>query len=142
MDFVREVASTQLYSTQEGVEYGLDRIKGLASALEAQLYSSAVTGTQTHKQGWETYDATLRVLKEAVRLAESEEAVKNVEVRMDATRLAGTATRIALAILSGYDRRQIEGLVNELKKTNDSMRALLKPHQKGTAVNTGTILRE
>jgi hypothetical protein len=142
MDFVREVASTQLYSTQEGVEYAPDRIKGLASVLEAQLYSSAVTRIQTHKQGWEAYDAALGVLKEAVRLAESEEAAKNVEVRINATHLASTATRIALAILSIYDRRQIEGLMNELKKTNDFMRALLKPHQKGTAVNTGTILRE
>ena len=142
MDFVREVASTQLYSTKEGVEYALDRIKGLVRALEAQLYSLAVTGIQMHNQGGEVYDTALSVLKEAVRLAESEEAVKNVHVRMDATRLAETASRTALAILSGYDRHDIEELVNELKKTYDSMQARLGEHGKGIAANTGTALRE
>jgi len=141
MDFAHEVASSQLYSTQEGMEYTLDRIKVLVSTLEVQLYSSAVTGIQTQKQGGEPYDTALAVLKEAVRLAQSEEAAKNVDVRTEATCLANTATHTALAILRGYDRRDIEGLVNELKKTNDSIQARLKAHEKGTAASTGTILR-
>jgi hypothetical protein len=100
------------------------------------LCSSAVTDIQTLKQGEEVYDNALAVLKEAVRLAESEEAAKNVNVRMDATRLADTATHTALAILSGYDRRDIEGLVNELKKRNDSIQARFA-QGKGTAANMG-----
>jgi hypothetical protein len=53
-----------------------------------------------------------------------------------------TRSHTAVAILGGYDRREIEGLVNELKKTNDSMQACLKAHGKGTTANTGTALRE
>jgi hypothetical protein len=127
-----------MYSTQEAVEYAHHHIKTLISTLEVHLYSSSVTGIHTDNERGKLYDAALAVLKEAVRLAESEEAAKNVDVCMDATRLAKTATHTALAILGGHDCRDIEGLVNELKKTNDSMQARPRAHEKGTVANTGT----
>jgi hypothetical protein len=138
MDFVYEVASAQVYSTQEAVEYAHRHIKAMVSTLEVHLYSSAVTGIQTDGQGRAPYDTALAIVKEALRLAESEEAAKDVDLRIDVTRLANTAINIALAILSGHDLLDIEGLVDELKKTNDSIQARPRAHEKGTVANTGT----
>jgi hypothetical protein len=137
MDFAHEVASSQLYSTQKGVEYTLDRIKILVGTLEAQLYNAAVTGILTQKQGGELYDTALALLKEAVRLAQSEAAAKNVSACIDVMRLASTVSRTALSILGGYDRRDIEQLIDELKKTNESIQARLRAREKGTTANTG-----
>jgi hypothetical protein len=138
MDFVHDVASARVYSTQEAVEYAHHRIKTLVSILEVHLCSSAVTGIQTDGQGRDPYGIALAVVKEALRLAEGEEAAKNADLRIDATRLANTATRTALAILGGQDRHETEALVDELKKTNDSMQARLGTHEKGTVANTGS----
>jgi hypothetical protein len=137
MDFAHEVASSQLYSTQKGVEYTLDRIKVLVGTLEAQLYNAAVTDIPTQKQGGALYDTALALLKEAVRLAQSEAAAKNVSACIDVMRLASTVSRTALSILGGYDRRDIERLMDELKKTNESIQARLRAREKGTTANTG-----
>lgn len=137
MDFAHEVASSQLYSTQKGVEYTLDRIKVLVGTLEVQLYNAAVTGILTQKQGGELYDTALALLKEAVRLAQSEAAAKNVSACIDVMRLASTVSRTALSILGGYDRRDIERLMDELKTTNESIQARLRAREKGTTANTG-----
>ncbi len=137
MDFAHEVASSQLYSTQEGVEYTLDRIKVLVGTLEVQWYSAAVTGIPTQKQGGELYDTVLALLKEAVRLAQSESAAKNVSACIDVMCLVSAVSRIALSILSGDDRPGIERLMDELKKTSESIQARLRARESGTTANTG-----
>jgi hypothetical protein len=137
MDFAHEVASSQLYSTQEGVEYTLGRIKVIVGTLEVQWYNAAVTGIPKQKQGGELYDAVLALLKEAVRLAQSEAAAKNVSACIDVMCLVSTVSRIALSILSGHDRRDIERLMDELKKTNESIQARLRARENGTTANTG-----
>jgi hypothetical protein len=136
MDFAHEVASSQLYSTQEGVEYTLDRIKVLVGTLEVQWYNAAVTGIPTQKQGGELYGTVLALLKEAVRLAQNEAAAKNVSACIGVMCLVSAVDRTALSILSGYDRRDIERLMDELKKTNESIQARLRARENGTTANT------
>jgi len=136
MDFAHEVASSQLYSTQEGVEYTLDRIKVLVGTLEVQWYNAAVTGIPTQRQGGELYDAALALLKEAVRLAQSEAIAKSVSACIDVMRLASAVSRTALSILSGYDRRGIERLMDELKKVSESVQAHLRARENGMTANT------
>jgi hypothetical protein len=137
MDFAHEVASSQLYSTQKGVEYTLDRIKVLVGTLEVQWYNAAVTGIPMQKHGGGLYDTVLALLKEAVRLAQSEAAAKNVSACIDVMHLASTVSRTALSILGGYDRSDIERLMDELKKTNESIQARLRARENGTTANTG-----
>jgi hypothetical protein len=137
MDFAHEVASSQLYSTQEGVEYTLDRIKILVATLEVQWYNAVVTDIPPQKQGGELYDTVLALLKEVVRLAQSEAAAKNVSACIDVMRLASAVSRTALSILSGYNRRDAEQLIDELKKTSESIQARLRARENGTTANTG-----
>lgn len=137
MDFAHEVASSQLYSTQGGVEYTLGRIKVLVGTLEVQWYNAAVAGIATQKQGGELYDSVLALLKEAVRLAQSEAAAKNVGVCIDVMCLVSAVGRTALSIVSGYDRRDIQRLMDELKKTSESIQARLRARENGTTANTG-----
>jgi hypothetical protein len=132
MGFVREVS----YSKKR-VSYTLDRIKALVSTLEARIYSISIAGIETQKQREELYDTALALLKEALKLAQSEEAAKNARARMDAMHLASMVSRTAVAILGGYDRRDIEVLLDELKKTNESIQARLRALEQGTAADIG-----
>jgi hypothetical protein len=137
LDFAHEVASSQLYSTQEGVEYTLDRIKVLVGTLEVQWYNAAVTGIPTQKHGGGLYDTVLALFKEVVRLAQSEATAKNVSACIDVMRLANALSRTALSILSGCDRRDIERLMDELKNTSEPIQARLRARENGTTANTG-----
>lgn len=132
MEFAHEVGHTH-----DGVCHTLDRITALIGAIEIQLIGVGSAGIQTQKEREQLYDTAVALLKEAVRLSESEEAAKNARARIDAMRLASTVSRTALVILGGYDRRDIEALVDELKKTNESIQARLRALEEGTTANTG-----
>jgi hypothetical protein len=128
MAWAREVGLTQ-----NGVGPTLRRIQMLSQALEAQAYSVGIAGIDTQKGREEVYETALELLKEAVRLSESEEAAKNARARMEAMRLVSTISRTVLAITSGYDRRDIEVLLDELKKTNVALQERLREIEEGTA---------
>jgi len=66
MDFANEVAAT------------LDRIRALVDTLEVQVYSVGVAGIEMQKQREELYDTALALLKEAARLAQTEEAPRTL----------------------------------------------------------------
>jgi len=66
MDFAHGVAATP------------DRIRALVDTLEVQVYSVGVAGIETQKQREERYDTALALLKEAARLAQSEEAPRTL----------------------------------------------------------------
>jgi hypothetical protein len=77
----------------------------------------------------ETVDS---ILKTVVRLYESEEAARNAKARMEAMRLANTTIRTDLALLQGYDRRDIQILLDEVRETNEQFRKELAASQRGT----------
>ena len=128
MEWVHEVTITQ-----KRVTITLDRVNALVSTFEAQVYSIGIAGIETQKGREEIYETALALLKEAVRLSESEEAAKNARARIEAMRLASTVSRTVLAILGGYDRRDIQVLLDELKKTNESLQERLREIEEGTA---------
>jgi len=73
MDFAHEVAATQ-----RGVAATLDRIRALVDTLEVQVYSLRVAGIETQKQREEPYDTAFALVKEAARLAQTEEAPRTL----------------------------------------------------------------
>ncbi len=77
----------------------------------------------------ETVDA---ILKTVVKLCESEEAARNSKARMEAMRLANTTVRTDMALLQGYDRRDIQVLLDEVRETNEQFRAQIATSQRGT----------
>ena len=77
----------------------------------------------------ETVDA---ILKTVIKLCESEEAARNAKARMEAMRLANTTIRTDLALLQGYDRRDIQVLLDEVRETNEQFRTQLATSQRGT----------
>jgi hypothetical protein len=77
----------------------------------------------------ETVDA---ILKTVIKLCESEEAASNAKARMEAMRLANTTVRTDLALLQGYDRRDIQILLDEVRETNEQFRAQIAASQRGT----------
>ncbi len=77
----------------------------------------------------ETVDA---ILKTVVKLYESEEAARNAKARMEAMRLANTTIRTDLALLEGYDRRDIQILLDEVRETNEQFRKEIAASQRGT----------
>jgi sucrose-6-phosphate hydrolase SacC (GH32 family) len=77
----------------------------------------------------ETVDA---ILKTVIKLCESEEAARNAKARMEAMRLANTTIRTDLALLQGYDRRDIQVLLDEVRETNEQFRTQLAESQRGT----------
>jgi hypothetical protein len=132
LDYAHGVAATK-----RGVAATLGRIKALVSTLEVQTYSVGIAGVQTQKEREELYETALALLKEAVKLSQSEEAARNAVARMEAMRLVSNVSRSALAILAGYDRRDIELLLDELKKTNESLQVELRSIQEAAAAPTG-----
>jgi hypothetical protein len=77
----------------------------------------------------ETVDS---ILKTVVKLYESEEAARNAKARMEAMRLANTTIRTDMALLQGYDRRDIQILLDEVRETNEQFRAQIATSQRGT----------
>ena len=132
LDYAHEVAATQ-----RGVAATLDRIRALVDTLEVQAYSVGIAGVQTQREREELYATALALLKEAVRLTQSEEAARNARARMEAMRLVSSMSRTALAILAGYDRRDIEVLLDEVKKTNESLQAQLRADAETATADTG-----
>ena len=77
----------------------------------------------------ETVDA---ILKTVIKLCESEEEARNAKARMEAMRLANITIRTDLALLQGYDRRDIQVLLDEVRETNEQFRTQLAESQRGT----------
>ena len=77
----------------------------------------------------ETVDA---ILKTVIKLCESEEAARKAKARMEAMRLANSTVRTDLALLQGYDRRDIQVLLDEVRETNEQFRAQIAASQRGT----------
>lgn len=86
--------------------------------------------TQTDRLG--LHDTVNTILKTVIKLCENEEAAKNARARMEAMRLANTTVRTDLALLQGFDRRDIQVLIDEVKATNESLKAKLTAGAKGT----------
>jgi hypothetical protein len=75
------------------------------------------------------HDTVDAILKTVVKLCESEEAARNAKARMEAMRLANTTIRTDMALLQGYDRRDIKILLDEVRETNEQFRAQLATSQ-------------
>lgn len=127
MDYARRV----IY-TQRGVIYTLDRISVLVKTLEIELLSVAAAGIDTQREREKLYEIALDLLKEAVKLSESEEAAKNARARILVMRLVSAASRTALAILADHDQATAIALIREIKKENESIRAELRALTEGT----------
>jgi len=132
MDFAREVGYTH-----GRVWYTLDRVATLIKTLEVQALSVGIAGLDTQKERERLYDTAISILKEAIKLGENEELAKNARARMEAMRLANAASRTAEAILRGYDRRDVEALLEELRKTNESLKTQLRTDAEAAAPDTG-----
>jgi hypothetical protein len=120
-------------ATQRGVGATFGRVSALIRTLETQLYTVGIAGIETQKGRENLYDTAFALLKEVVKLSESEQAAKNARARMEAMRLVSNVSRTILAIFSGYDRRDVEVLLDELKKTNESLQERLTEIEEGTA---------
>ena len=131
LDYAHEVAATQ-----RGVAATLDRIQALVNTLEVQTCAVGIAGIQTQKEREELHETAMALLNEAIKLSESEEAAKNARARMEAMRLVSNISRTTLAILTGYDRRDIEVLLDELKKTNEFLQTELRAIREATAADT------
>jgi phosphate uptake regulator len=131
LDYAHEVAATR-----RGVAATLDRITVLIGTLEVQAYSVGIAGVQTQAEREELYATALALLKEAVKLAQSEEAASNALARMEAMRLVSNMSRTALAVLAGYDRSNVEALLDEVRRTNESLQRQLRAGAEGAASDT------
>jgi len=109
----------------------------LIKTLEVQALSVGIAGLDTQKERERLYDTAISILKEAIKLGENEELAKNARARMEAMRLANAASRTAEAILRGYDRRDVEALLEELRKTNESLKTQLRTDAEAAAPDTG-----
>ena len=78
------------------------------------------------------HDTVDAILKTVVKLCESEEAARNAKARMEAMRLANTTIRTDMALLQGYDRRDIQVLLDEVRETSEQFKAQLATSQRGT----------
>jgi len=78
------------------------------------------------------HDTVDAILKTVVKLCESEEAARNAKARMEAMRLANTTVRTDMALLQGYDRRDIQILLDEVRENNELFKAQLAASQRGT----------
>jgi hypothetical protein len=89
--------------------------------------------TQADRVG--LHDTVNSILKTVIKLCESEEAAKNAKARMEAMRVANTTVRTDLALLQGFDRRDIQVLIDEVKATNESLKAKLGAAEKSPKRN-------
>jgi hypothetical protein len=117
------------------------RLSTQANALALKQISGAVTkepmkaAKNTQADRLDLHDTVDAILKAVLKLCENEEAAGNAKNRMQAMRLANTTVRTDLALLQGYDRRDIEALIDEVKATNESLKAQLGAAEKGPKRN-------
>ena len=71
------------------------------------------------------HDTVDVILKTLIKLCENEETSKNAKARMDAMQLAKKTIGTDLALLEGCDGRAIQALIDDVKATNDSLKAEL-----------------
>jgi hypothetical protein len=89
----------------------------------------------TQEERLALHDTVDAILKTVIRLCESEEAARNAKARMEAMRLANATIRTDIVVLQGYDRRDIQVLLDEVRETNEQFRAQLTS-SKGRAKET------
>jgi len=105
----------------------------LPSAKAAGPTKQPMKASKDTQQGrLDLHDTVDAILKTVVKLCESEEAARKAKARMEAMRLANTTIRTDLAILQGYDRRDIQVLLEEVRKTNEQFRAQIAASQRGS----------
>jgi hypothetical protein len=83
----------------------------------------------TQQDRLDLHDTVDAILTTVIKLCESEEAARNAKARMEAMRIANTTIRTDLALLQGYDRRDIQVLLDEVRETNEQFRAQLATSQ-------------
>ena len=117
----------------EGVFDTLNRIGGLIGKLEVQLYPRIylATGTPPAKidvqlKREELYRVAMEILREAAKLSESEELAAQAKARLKAMQLVTQTAYAAECILRDYQRDDILALVNEVVKTNESLKEELR----------------
>jgi hypothetical protein len=108
-------------------------LKQVAGSGAVKEPMKAEKDTQTDRLG--LHDTVDDILKAVIKLCENEEAAKNAKTRMEAMRLANTTVRTDLALLQGFDRRDIQVLIDEVKETNESLKAQLRANAKGPKRN-------
>lgn len=114
------------------------QLQGNALALQTVTNGSAPV-TQAQKVNKDTQEDRLNlhdtvdvILKTVIKLCENEEAAKNAKARMEAMHLANITIRTDLALLEGYGHRDIQVLIDEVKATNESLKAQLTAGEKRT----------
>ena len=126
LDYVREVSHTS-----KGVSHTLQRMDALIKTLELQTFQVRIAGLDTQKEREKLYETAMQLMKEAIKLSESEEAARNARARMEAMRLVNAVSRTAVAILTGYDRAAIEALLQEIKRGNEFLQRELRALTEG-----------
>ncbi len=94
------------------------------------------TEKDTQAKRLDLHDTVDAILKTVIKLCENEKAASSAKARMQAMRLANTTIRTDLALLQGFDKRDIELLIEEVKETNESLKAQLRASQKRAKENS------
>ena len=143
-ELVRIILSQFVKHTAEdsgGVQVILRHLDVLVATLAAQSNKVALgrmatkvpmkaeKDTQSDRLG--LHETVNEILKTVIKLCENEEAAKNAKARMEAMRLANTTIRTDLMLLQGFDIRDIQVLLDEVKATNESLKAKLGASEKG-----------
>ena len=131
LDFARQVSHTQ-----RGVSHTLQRMDALIKTLESEIFRVRIAALDTQEEREKLYETAMALLKEAVKLSESEEAARNARARMEAMRLVNAVSRTAVVILTGYDRAAIEALLQEIKKGNEFLQRELRALTEGATADT------
>jgi len=126
LDYVREVSHTS-----KGVSHTLQRMDALIKTLELQTSQVRIAGLDTQEEREKLYETAMQLMKEAIKLSESEEAARNARARMEAMRLVNAVSRTAVAILTGCDRAAIEALLQEIKRGNEFLQRELRALTEG-----------
>jgi len=125
-----------------GVFDTLNRLDALVAEFELRLYpvriASGSAGGKMNIQlnREELYRLAVDILREAVKLGENEELAVKAKARVRAMHLATQASFAAECILRDYQRDEIMALVNEVVKTNESLKEelrALRERAEGTA---------
>jgi hypothetical protein len=133
LDFARQVSHTQ-----RGVSHTLQRMYALIKTLELEIFRVNIAALDTQEEREKLYETAMALLKEAIKLSESEEAARNARARMEAMRLVNAVSRTTIAILTGYDHAAIEALLQEIKRENESIQRELRALAETATADTST----
>jgi hypothetical protein len=102
------------------------RIDLFVKTLRLQSMRVGIAGIDTQKERQNLYDSALALLREAVKLADSEKAAEDAHTRMIAMQLANSVSKTMIYILRDYDERDVDQLLEELEKYRDDLKAQLE----------------